>query len=454
MKGQRILIIDDEEGMRHALSVILKKAEYEPTAVATAADALKAVEDHVFELVLCDIRMPGMDGMEFLREAKKRGFEAPIIMMSAYGTIDTAVEAMKIGAYDYVSKPFKKDEILLTLKKAEERESLRQENIKLREGIVREYSFKNIISKNDRMQEIFESIRKIADYKTTVIIYGESGTGKELVARAVHFSSGRRNRAFVAVNSGAIPENLLESELFGHVRGAFTDAKFDKAGLIQEADGGTLFLDEIGDLPQPLQVKLLRVLQEEELRRVGDTKPIRVDIRVIAATIRDLEEEVKKGTFREDLFYRLNVFPIKLLPLRERTEDIPILAEYFIGRNNSRMGMDVKQISKEALKILLEYPWPGNVRELENTVERAMVLCETGEIQLHHLPEKIRDYKDNLNIPMETGDLSIKRNSRILEDRMIRKALKITKGNRTKAAKLLDISHRALLYKIQDYGIE
>jgi two-component system response regulator AtoC len=400
--------------------------------------------------------MPQMDGLEFLKEVQKAGVESTIIMMSAYGTIDTAIEAMKLGAYDYISKPFKTDEIILTLRKAEEREQLRRENQLLRREVLREYSFENIVSKNAKMKEIFEVIKKVAPYKSTILIMGESGTGKELVARALHYNSDRSKRPFVAVNCGAIPENLLESELFGHVKGAFTDAIRTKRGLFEEADGGTLFLDEIGELPPQLQVKLLRVLQEGEIRRVGESRPIKVDVRIISATVKDLAREVNEGRFRDDLFYRLNVLPIHIPPLRERREDIPLLIDHFIKKFTQSTNKKVVGIDSKALEVLMNYKWSGNVRELENTIERAVVLADGENIMLENLPPEIREFKEEeVSLPpVAEEEYSIKKASRILETNLIKKALKRTKGNHTHAARLLEISHRALLYKIKEYGIE
>jgi len=317
MVPRRILIVDDEENFRHMLSVILKKERFEVDTASDGEEGLQKVMINPYDQVLCDIRMPRMDGLEFLKEVQKANPETSVIMMSAYGTIDTAIEAMKLGAYDYISKPFKPDEIVLTLKKAEERERLRKENDLLRKAVKREYSFENIVSKNESMLKLFEVVKKVASYKSTILITGESGTGKELVARALHYNSERSQRPFIPVNCGAIPENLLESELFGHAKGAFTDAIRTKKGLFEEADEGTLFLDEIGELPLQLQVKLQRVLQDGEIRRVGEGKPISVDVRIVAATAKELIREVSEGRFREDLFYRLNVFPVHIPPLRE-----------------------------------------------------------------------------------------------------------------------------------------
>ena len=454
MVPKHILIVDDEENFRHMLSVILKKENYEVETASNGEEGLKKVALSPFDQILCDIRMPQMDGMEFLKKAQKTGVEATIIMMSAYGTIDTAIEAMKLGAYDYISKPFKPDEIILTLKKAEERERLRKENELLRKEVQKEYSFKNILSKNEKMLNIFEVIKKVAPYKSTILITGESGTGKELIARALHYNSDRSQLPFIPVNCGAIPENLLESELFGHVKGAFTDAIRTKKGLFEEADGGTLFLDEIGELPPPLQVKLLRVLQDGEIRRVGESKSIQIDVRIITATVKDLLKEVNEGRFREDLFYRLNVLPIHIPPLRERKEDIPLLVHHFINKYSQSMNKNVAGITPNALEALLNYKWYGNVRELENTIERAIVLTDRESIELENLPIEIQNFKDQIQLtPLAEEEHSIKKASRFLEMNLIKKALKKTKGNHTHAARLLEISHRALLYKIKEYGI-
>ena len=454
MAAKRILIVDDEESFRHMLSVILIKEGYEVETSPNGEAGLQKAAASAFDQILCDIRMPRMDGLGFLQEIKKSGTEATIIVMSAYGTVDIAIEAMKLGAYDYISKPFKPDEVILTLRKAEEREQLRRENQLLRKEVAKEYSFENIVSKNEEMQKIFDVIKKVSHYKSTVLITGESGTGKELVARALHYNSGRSQHPFIAVNCGAIPENLLESELFGHAKGAFTDAIRTKKGLFEEADAGTLFLDEIGELPGQLQVKLLRVLQDGEIRRIGESKPIQIDVRIVAATVKDLPKEVNEGRFREDLFYRLNVLPIHIPPLRERKEDIPLLIEHFIGKYNHEMNKHVGNIDHEAMERLMSYKWYGNVRELENTIERAIVLSEKNNIESENLPSEIRDIKEES--PIETlpeEEQSIKKASKALEINLIKKALRKTKGNHTQAARLLEISHRALLYKIKEYEI-
>ena len=454
MIPKRILIVDDEESFRHMLSVILIKEGYEVDTSSNGEEGLQKASASPFDQILCDIRMPRMDGLVFLREIKKTGAETTVIMMSAYGTVDTAIEAMKLGAYDYISKPFKPDEIILTLRKSEEREQLRRENQLLRKEVGKEYSFENIVSKNEKMQKMFDVIKKVSQYKSTVLISGESGTGKELVARALHYNSDRSQSPFIAVNCGAIPENLLESELFGHAKGAFTDAIRTKKGLFEEADGGTLFLDEIGELPGQLQVKLLRVLQEGEIRRIGESKPIQIDVRIVAATVKDLSKEVNEGHFREDLFYRLNVLPIHIPPLRERKEDIPLLIQHFIGKYNQTMNKNVADVDHNAMDTLMNYKWYGNVRELENTIERAIVLSEKNNIELENLPIEIQNFKEEFQLEvLSEEEYSIKKASKSLEVNLIKKALRRTKGNHTHAARLLEISHRALLYKIKEYGI-
>jgi two-component system response regulator AtoC len=450
---RRVLVVDDEENLRLVLRTLLKRQGYEVETAESGEQALALVDTFGPDVILTDVRMPKMGGLDLLATLQAKGNEATVIVMSAYGNVDLALEAIKAGAYDYVQKPFKHEEIVLTLRKAEERESLRRENRALREEIRKEHQFEHILAKSQAMQEIFKTIAKIADFKTTVLVSGESGTGKELVARALHKRSSRRGGSFVAVNCGAIPENLLESELFGHKKGAFTDANADRRGLFEEADGGTLFLDEIGELPISLQVKLLRVLQDETIRRVGESRDQKVDVRIVAATHRDLTAEVKAGRFREDLFYRLNVLPIVVPPLRVRREDIALLVDHFVARNNSRLGTSIRGVDTEARRILVEYAWPGNVRELENTIERAMVLAEGDLLLAADLPERIREARDPVQVQLASGELSIKKTTRVIEETLIRRALQKTKGNRTRAAEVLELSHRALLYKIKDYKI-
>ncbi|MFO0692488.1 MAG: sigma-54 dependent transcriptional regulator [Polyangiales bacterium] len=449
----RVLVVDDEESLRLVLRTLLRKHGYEVEVAASAEEALGLVERFDPGFVLADVRMPGMSGIELCETLRARGSSATVIVMSAYGSVELALEAMNAGAYDYVPKPFKQDEVLLALRKAEERESLRRENRALKEAIRKESRFSGMLGKSEPMQRVFRLVEKVADYKTTVLVEGESGTGKELVARALHDRGARAGKPFVAVNCGAIPGALLESELFGHKRGAFTDAHADKRGLFEEAHGGTLFLDEIGELPLGLQVKLLRVLQEGQVRPLGATKDKEIDVRVVAATVRDLAAEVAGGRFREDLYYRLNVLQIHLPPLRDRRDDIPLLVDHFVEKNNGRLGTRVRGVSPAAMKLLLAYPWPGNVRELENLVERAVVLAEGELLGVEELPDRVREPVDAAGGALASGELSIKKTVRHVEEVLIRRALERTGGNRTAAAKILEISHRALLYKIKDYGI-
>jgi len=450
---KRVLVVDDEESIRITLTSLLARRGYHVLSAADAKTALQMLADEDVDVVLVDVRMPEMDGIEMTRVVMEREISTTVIVMSAYGSVENAIEAMKAGAYDYITKPFKTDEVILTLAKAEERENLRRENRRLKAEMVGHYDFEGIVARSEPMKQVFKMVAKMAEFKSTVLITGESGTGKELVARAIHRMSARADQPFVAINCGAIPENLLESELFGYKRGAFTDAHADKKGLFAEAEGGTLLLDEIGELPVSLQVKLLRVLQEETIRSLGDTKDRKVDVRVIAATIRDLSEEAKAGRFREDLYYRLNVLPIHIPPLRERPDDIPLLIEHFVRRNNRHLGTAIEGLIPEAERMLVAYPWPGNVRELENTIERAMVLSEGVRLTPADLPEQIQKTRDLVHVTLASGELSVKKTFRIIEEELIRRALEKTGGNRTLAAKHLEISHRALLYKIKDYKI-
>ncbi len=451
MSLRNVLVVDDDPGMRQMLTMLLRSKGYVPTAVDSAEAALKEFEARPYDVVLCDVRMPTVDGLALLGELQRRSPEATVIMMSAYGSEEIALEAMKRGAYDYVSKPFRQDEVILALRKAEERERLRRENMRLREQLGDRRGLSTLIGQSPAMQELHRSIRKIAAVSTTVLLVGESGTGKELVARALHDLSPRSAMPFVAVNCGAIPDDLIESELFGHAKGAFTNATSNKKGLFAEADGGTIFLDEIGELPYAVQVSLLRTLQESEIRRVGDTQSSKVDVRVVAATSRNLETAVASGAFRQDLFYRLNVVPLRLPPLRERLEDVPLLAKHFVEKLNAelRKSPRIREISKDALAALGAHRWPGNVRELENIVERAMVMSD-GDVLA--LPSFGGLSSLAAGGAPDTG-LSIKQGVRALEVDLIRRALEVTTGNRTRAAALLEISHRALLYKLKEYGL-
>lgn len=454
--GNKLLIIDDEENMRHMLTTLLGKFGYCVDTASDGYNGLQKVSDSHYDFILCDLKMPNMGGMEFLESAKEHLINSTVIVMSAYGSIDTAIEAMKLGAYDYISKPFKTDEVYLALKKAEEREALKRENHILKEKlkiIEQNYSFANMIGKSHAMQSIFKLSQKAAQYDTTILITGESGTGKELIAKGIHFMGKRQKKPFIPVNCGGIPENLIESEFFGYKKGAFTGADKNTKGLFEEANGGTLFLDEIGELPPGLQVKFLRVLQENEIRPIGESKTRKIDVRILAATSKDLEKEAEKGSFRQDLFYRLNVLPIKLPPLRERSEDIPLLCSHFINKIKKNMPKEIEGISNEALSILLCHDWPGNVRELENTIERAAILSEENYLMPEHFPfeQKKEQYIDNIENLFE--GYSLKKAQKIIEKKLITRALKSTKGNRTKATRLLEISHPSLLAKIKAYDI-
>jgi len=450
-----IVVVDDELGLRHTLTLILGAEGHETRAAANGESALEMLAQQDADLVLCDVRMPGIDGLTFLDRYREASGRALVIMMSAYGDDDSALDAIKRGAYDFLQKPFRADQVLLVVRKAIEREGLRQQVLLLHEEIAALRAPHGIVGHSDALQQAIAVARKVAKHPSTVLVTGESGSGKELIAGLIHEAGPRANAPFVAVNCGAIPEQLLESELFGHARGAFTGAVDQRSGLFEEANGGTLFLDEIGELPVPLQVKLLRALQEGEVRRVGDNSPRTVDVRVIAATSRDLEAEVRTGRFRADLFYRVNVVKIHLPPLRERREDIPELVRHFIGVFNKRLELKIAGVTPAAMRLLMDYPWPGNVRELENVVERAMVLADGTQVDVAHLPPSVLSRETlaagNGNDDL---DLSVKRRTEALERVLIERALKQTNGNRTRAARLLDLSHRALLYKIKEYGLE
>jgi two-component system response regulator AtoC len=447
----RILIVDDDEALRDSLQLVLSSEGFEVVSARSGQEALELLASSAPEIVLCDLRMPGMDGMELLPELARRQPGATLILMSAYGTEELALEAMKRGAYDYLAKPFQPSEVLLAIRKAQERERLRRTNQLLRRDAQRSLGERPIVAASASMIELLEVLERAAAFKATVLLTGESGTGKEILARAIHAQSPRRDEAFVAVNCGAIPETLLESELFGHAKGAFTGADRARRGLFVEASGGTLFLDEIGELPTPLQVKLLRVLQEEEVLSVGESKPRSVDARVIAATSRDLEAEGATGRFRDDLFYRLNVIRLAVPALRDRREDIPLLVDHFFAHFRDTLGKPLHGIADEVLDRLVGYAWPGNIRELENVMERAVIVASGDRLGLRDLPDNVAHPVDPAG--GEARDLSLRRVRRAAEAETIRRALRATEGNRTRAARLLEISHRALLYKIKDYEI-
>ena len=451
---KRVLVVDDEPGLRQSLGLLLTDAGYTVTAEQDGRHALDRAAAEPFDLILCDVRMPEMDGLTFLRNYRQRGGGALVIVMSAYGGEDAAIAAMQEGAYDYLPKPFRPDEVVLTLRKAEERERLRQEVAGLRAQLAAGPAERGLVAESAAMRQALDLVARVAEHNTTVLITGESGTGKEVIARAIHRASPRAGKAFVGINCAAIPETLLESELFGYVRGAFTGASGDKAGLFEQANGGTLLLDEIGELPFGLQAKLLRVLQESEIRRVGDQRTRRVDARVLVATARDLEAEVRAGRFREDLFYRIHVVAIELPPLRERRADIAPLARHFAATLARRFGRPLS-LSDDAIAWLEQQEWPGNVRELENAIERAAVLTETDVLtrDAFRTVPPLRNAERGSG-GEDTGDGTLRSVVESAERVAIVAALKATDGNRREAAKRLGVSLRTLFYKIDRYGIE
>ncbi len=454
---ESILIIDDEKSMCEFLSIMLKKEGFKVTYSTNPKLGLTLAEKDIFDLAIIDMKMPELDGLTVLKEIKKTNPDTVVIMMTAYASTKTAVQAIKEGAYDYLTKPFKdNEEIKLIIRNALEKKRLREENIALKRELMTKYGFANILGKSTQMREIFVMIQKIANTRSTVLISGESGTGKELVARAIHFNSNQKDKPFVSINCGAMPEGLLESELFGHIRGSFTGAISNKKGLFEIAHNGTLFLDEIATTPLSIQVKLLRVLQDQEIRRLGSTEGLKVDVRIIAATNQNLVEAVKEGSFREDLFYRLNVIPIKLPTLRERTGDIPILTKHFTemyAKKNGFLEMDIEPLP-EIIRILSNYNWPGNVRELENVIERAVALGDARSIKPEDLPEnvlypvpticKYNELDFNKGIDLEAIINQI-------EEKLLSMAIKKAKGNKTKAAELLNLTLRSFRYRFQKY---
>lgn len=451
-------MVDDEKNMRHMLRMILERERYQVTEAENGSDALALIAGTTFDFILCDVRMPEMTGMEFLDRAGAQLNETSVIMMSAYGTVDLAIESLKLGAYDFISKPFKTDEVILTLRKAEEREQLREENRTLKEEIRRVQGQDNrseMVGESPRMRELFALADKISRYSTTVLITGESGTGKELLARRIHRRSPRARQPLCAINCGSIPESLMESELFGYQRGAFTGAEEEKRGLYAEADGGTLFLDEVGEMPLSMQVKLLRVLQEGEIRPVGAVQSRVVDVRVLAATSRDLVAAVAKGRFREDLYYRLRVMHLHIPPLRHRGNDVVPLCRAMLARLNEKLRMSVREVSPAALARLVTYPWPGNIRELENCLERAMILTDGEVIQEKDLPSAIRGFRSPADLPVDQEmSFSIKTAKIRVESGLIQQALDTAGGNKSRAAELLELSYPSLLSKIKLYGLE
>lgn len=452
----KILVVDDEQSMRDFLAIMLKKEGHDVVTAETGDNALKAVQLEIFDLVISDVKMAGINGIDVLKTVKDISPETVVIMITAFATAETAVEAMKLGAYDYIIKPFKVDELKLIINNSLEKRHLRKENILLRREMESRAGFENFIGKSDAMQKVFALIRKVAETNSTVLITGESGTGKELVAKAIHFNGSRKNRPFVTVNCGALPETLLESELFGYMKGAFTGATSNKQGLFEAANGGDIFLDEISATTTALQIKLLRVLQEREFMRVGGTTAIKVDVHIIAASNKDLLAEVAKGSFREDLYYRLNVVPIHVPCLRDRKDDIPLLIDFFLRKAEGKEGIssETKRIDAEVIKIFMNYPWPGNVRELENMIERLVIIAAGDIIRPEHLPEAMSDSRPTsglmtLEIPEEGLNLES-----LLEDAektLLRKALVKSGGVKTDAAKLLGLTFRSFRHRLQKY---
>ena len=455
----KILIVDDELSMREFLSILLTKEGYEVDTASDGKEALKKIEINQYNLVITDVRMPNIDGIEVLKFVKEHSVDTAVIMITAFASMEQAIEAIKLGAFHYITKPFKVDEIRHVIKNAIVRKELEEENIRLRQELKARFSLDNLIGGSPQMLEIYDLIKRIAPTRTNVLITGESGTGKELAAKAIHSTSPRKDAPFMTINCGAIPENLIESELFGHKRGSFTGAIADTKGLFVASDQGTLFLDEVGELPFQTQVKLLRAIQEKKIMPIGSTNSTVVDVRIICATNRDLEEEVSKGRFREDLYYRLNVISFRMPALREHPEDIQMLADHFLEKYCNEQDKYLEKISQEVLDILIKYKYPGNVRELENIIERAIALETTGVILVESLPDKIiqsalgeKPADTYVSLPSEGMDLN-----KLLEDverTLITQALNNANGVKIKAAKLLNISFRSFRYRLAKLGLE
>ncbi|MFH1459662.1 MAG: sigma-54 dependent transcriptional regulator [Candidatus Omnitrophota bacterium] len=457
MKQDRILVVDDEPGMRQYLKKLLTDNGYQVEIAENGIQALEMINEKVLDLALIDFKMPGMDGIQLLAKIKAEHEHVIVIMMTAYGTMERAIQAMKLGAYDYLSKPFEVDAILLIIEKALKTKRLEDENIILRKELKKTYTFADIISENSQMQHIFEIIQKVAPAKSTVLIQGETGTGKELIARALHALSPRNQKPFIPVDCGALSESLLESELFGHIKGAFTGATQDKKGLFETADGGTVFLDEIGHISLAIQAKLLRVLQDGQIKRVGEAASRSVDIRLVAASNEDIEMGIKEGKFREDLFYRLNVVPIFVPALRERNEDIPLLVEHFIHKYNNIEKRNIQGISHDALKMLMSFSWPGNVRELENLVHRAVVMADKDNIEVMDLPLNVKTLSvaERRIDANRTLDFRKAKNNALaaFEKRFLIESLMRHKGNISRAAKEMNLDRRNLHRKLKQYNI-
>ncbi len=452
---RRILIVDDERNIREGMKWGLEGSDkkYEVFTAADADTGMKIVEEKDIHLVITDLKMPGMDGMEFLKKIKKHRPDVGVIVLTGYGTVESAVEAMKSGAYDYILKPINLDELNMIVDRAFEHQEIQEENIALRQAVDERFGFEKIIGHSPAMQKIFQRIRMVAPTKSTVLIQGESGTGKELIAGAIHQNSPRKHQPFIIINCGALTPTLLESELFGHEKGAFTDAYREKPGRFELADGGTLFLDEISETTPEFQVKLLRAIEMQEFERVGGTKPIKVDVRILAATNRNLKEQVDKGTFRQDLYYRLNVIQIDVPPLRERREDIPLFVDAYVTEFCEQNKKQKIGVSPGAMTLLQNYSWPGNVRQLRNVIEAAVIMCNAQEIQPRHLPEEIREAEEPSHIDEERVYLSAGTSLEDAEKALIKATLHKVNNNKTKAAELLGIGRKTLYRKMEEYAL-
>ena len=454
LRRGNILVVDDEKGMCHILKRMLSDQGYNVDTANSGEEAVHLIAQEIYHVALIDIRMPGMDGLELLERLKKDSPDTLVIMMTAYGTIETAVNAMKRGAYEYITKPFNNDEVLHIISNAIERIRLIDRTRYLAEQLEEKTSLQGIIGQSKPMQDLFRLIEKVAPTDSTVLILGESGTGKELVAHAIHNQSNRKDEKFLAINCGALPRELIESELFGHEKGSFSGAHQRKIGLFESADDGTLFLDEIGDLPMELQVKILRVLEEKEIRRIGSVESKKVDVRIIAATNRDLKEDVRKNSFREDLFYRLSIMDINLPPLRNRREDIPLLIDHFIKRLNQKMNRSVEKVSADALRILMEYHWPGNVRELDNVIQRCMILRDLGIIDVDDLPKNLApDIKSTSSPLFDPGQIPFLKAREAFEHQYLQELLRVNGNNVTRSALMAGISRRHLQELMKKFGL-
>ncbi len=454
----RILAVDDEESIREFLEIMLKKEGYEVTTAKDGAEAIDVLKKKSFDMVISDLQMPNVTGMELLKHVKDNYPDLVFMIITAFGTTESAVEAMKLGAYDYITKPFKIDEVRIVISNALRSKNLEVENRTLKKEMQKEYSFQSLVGNSDKMHQIYELIKRVSQTPTNVLIIGESGTGKEMVAKAIHVNGPLKNKPFVTINCGAIPENLMESEMFGHKKGSFTGAIQDKVGLFEVADGGTLFLDEVGELPLTIQVKLLRAIQERVIRRVGATEDQKIEVRIIAATNRNLEEMVKEGTFREDLYYRLNVILINVPPLRERSDDVSLLAKHFLQKYSTRFNKGIGGISDEAMKVLKKYDYPGNVRELENIIERTVALEAGSTILPESLPPFVntpsgRKLASSHEIEIGDDGIDLERIIGQMEKELLVKAIHKANGVKKKASKLLGITFRSMRYRCDKYGL-